>query len=614
MKFVLTFLALAVVALAEEEVVFKYEDEETNQMHYMNGVPGTDVNGGWEFQSPEGKAYKMQYVANDMGFQPQADYLPQAPLDTNEVQVARDNFYSAYEAMKMKIAEAQAQPAIVKELPVPELPDLVEEPEVDVRAPIIAERKRRSSEEVMDDQVATESEATKSEAAPMEKEMKKKLVPYHPYKPFKPLRPYFYAPYYYKHPKVEVKEDDGFKIYKPVRYFHHYHGKPMMKEMKDEEGESEEKPAMEHPKFYRPYFHYHHHKKVEKAEEEDSEDKEGQPMVKYYHHPRPYFYHGRPYYYYHHGKPEMKEKEEDPVKAEFEEAKKKIYPKYRYGPFFYNFNPLLPPEEMIPKPCDHDEEAPAKVEEKAADATDEMKKKTVTYPVHYHGYWRPRPYYYYHMYHKNKAMAKPMEEKPEVKEAPETAAEPKALPDAPEVAETPAVAPEVKAAEPEVDIRAEVPVERRRRAVTLPVVQPLVYHHAQPYVYTPYVQSVPATFVPSSVQVTKTTVGVEQQGQAEGEDGMVVTTADDMKKDEKPMMQEAQPAVPVQPVVPFYPGPAFVTQVQQHPTFVVQQPLQPVVVGQPAPVVVQKPAPLPEKMFPVFPTGQDDQQAAALAF
>lgn len=64
------------IAAAYPADVFRYADEDTKQMHYMEGEPGVNVNGGWEFESPEGRNYMLTYQANDMGFQPQADYLP----------------------------------------------------------------------------------------------------------------------------------------------------------------------------------------------------------------------------------------------------------------------------------------------------------------------------------------------------------------------------------------------------------------------------------------------------------------------------------------------------------------------------------------------------------
>jgi hypothetical protein len=64
------------VAAAHPSDIFRYSDEDTKQSHFMEGEAGTKVNGGWEFEAPEGKSYKLTYQADEMGFQPQADYLP----------------------------------------------------------------------------------------------------------------------------------------------------------------------------------------------------------------------------------------------------------------------------------------------------------------------------------------------------------------------------------------------------------------------------------------------------------------------------------------------------------------------------------------------------------
>merc|ERR1711994_897129 len=66
---------LWVVAVNAIEV-FRYDDKETSQSHFMEGDPGTSVTGGWEFRAPEGDNYELNYVADVNGFQPQAGYLP----------------------------------------------------------------------------------------------------------------------------------------------------------------------------------------------------------------------------------------------------------------------------------------------------------------------------------------------------------------------------------------------------------------------------------------------------------------------------------------------------------------------------------------------------------
>ena len=70
-------LVLAIgMASGMPQDVFRYSDELTKQMHYMEGEPGVNVKGGWEFESPEGRNYLMSYQANELGFQPEAEYLP----------------------------------------------------------------------------------------------------------------------------------------------------------------------------------------------------------------------------------------------------------------------------------------------------------------------------------------------------------------------------------------------------------------------------------------------------------------------------------------------------------------------------------------------------------
>ena len=72
------FMLVCVVGLASAYPgdVFRYADEDTKQSHYMEGEPGTRVSGGWAFESPEGKNYELTYQADELGFQPQAEYIP----------------------------------------------------------------------------------------------------------------------------------------------------------------------------------------------------------------------------------------------------------------------------------------------------------------------------------------------------------------------------------------------------------------------------------------------------------------------------------------------------------------------------------------------------------
>ena len=45
---------------ASGKEIFRYEDAETGQAHFMEGEPGSSVNGGWEFAAPEGDSFKIR--------------------------------------------------------------------------------------------------------------------------------------------------------------------------------------------------------------------------------------------------------------------------------------------------------------------------------------------------------------------------------------------------------------------------------------------------------------------------------------------------------------------------------------------------------------------------
>merc|ERR1712170_231581 len=90
--------------------VFRYEDEETGQSHYMTGEPGKAVEGGWTFTNPEG-SYELVYKADEGGFQPEAAHIPVPVEDTNEVVDAKATFYSLYNEHKAKVEAAIAEDA-----------------------------------------------------------------------------------------------------------------------------------------------------------------------------------------------------------------------------------------------------------------------------------------------------------------------------------------------------------------------------------------------------------------------------------------------------------------------------------------------------------------------
>jgi len=101
----IVLLVLTGVTTAKD--VFRYEDEETGQSHYMTGDPGQSVEGGWKFTNGDG-TFELTYKADEEGFQPTADHLPVSPDDTNEVSEAKTAFYSLYEEAKARVAEAVA--------------------------------------------------------------------------------------------------------------------------------------------------------------------------------------------------------------------------------------------------------------------------------------------------------------------------------------------------------------------------------------------------------------------------------------------------------------------------------------------------------------------------
>merc|ERR1712079_754201 len=97
---------LVLISVATAKDVFRYDDEETGQSHYMTGDPGTSVEGGWAFTNPDG-TFELVYKADEGGFQPAADHIPISVEDTNDVAEAKTSFYTLFEEHKAKVAEAE---------------------------------------------------------------------------------------------------------------------------------------------------------------------------------------------------------------------------------------------------------------------------------------------------------------------------------------------------------------------------------------------------------------------------------------------------------------------------------------------------------------------------
>merc|ERR1711936_1115679 len=127
--------------------VFRYDDEETGQSHYMTGEPGKSVEGGWSFTNADG-TYELVYKADEGGFQPEAEHIPVAVEDTNEVAEAKANFYTLFKEHEAKVQKA--------------LEDGEAVPEVGVEA-VIEVRKREAEEAEVEETLVEKDDETKSE-------------------------------------------------------------------------------------------------------------------------------------------------------------------------------------------------------------------------------------------------------------------------------------------------------------------------------------------------------------------------------------------------------------------------------------------------------------------
>merc|ERR1711899_515908 len=103
-RFGIALLVLTSVATAKD--VFRYDDEETGQSHYMTGDPGKAVEGGWAFTNSDG-TFELVYKADEMGFQPEAEHIPVPVDDTNEVTEAKTTFYSLFDEHMAKVEAAK---------------------------------------------------------------------------------------------------------------------------------------------------------------------------------------------------------------------------------------------------------------------------------------------------------------------------------------------------------------------------------------------------------------------------------------------------------------------------------------------------------------------------
>merc|ERR1712172_329435 len=101
---------LVLISVVTAKDVFRYDDEETGQSHYMTGDPGASVEGGWAFTNSDG-TFELVYKADEGGFQPEANHIPVAVEDTNDVTAAKTSFYTLFEEHKAKVEAAIAEDA-----------------------------------------------------------------------------------------------------------------------------------------------------------------------------------------------------------------------------------------------------------------------------------------------------------------------------------------------------------------------------------------------------------------------------------------------------------------------------------------------------------------------
>ena len=321
--------------------IFRYEDSDSKQLHYMEGEPGNAVNGGWEFVAPEGVNYELNYIADGNGFQPQGDYLPVHVDDTEDVKKAKVQFYKAFDETDAKLKSLNTK--------------RVEREAVDTPshyAPFygyfprhLAQEPKLSKEEVEKVQMEMKSIHEKYMEVRKEKlQMLAKNSPYH--------YPYMY--YYPEHlvPDTKISEEELEKIHSEMKEA----DKKYMDDMKVQmDTLAEDFPY--YPNFYPKITHFPV-KENNDVEGENEDQKE--PMMSKF---RPFYYNFPQYYTYSHG---MKDG------ADMKKDSQLPHP-YPYFSHYYGH-----PKHAMPEAA----EGKMEMEDVAVEATeDSRKKRDVTRPV-----------------------------------------------------------------------------------------------------------------------------------------------------------------------------------------------------------------------------------------
>merc|ERR1712029_364229 len=270
MRYILLQLISSLVVILGISVnakdVFRYVDEETGDSHYMTGDPGKSVEGGWSFTNADG-TYELVYKADEGGFQPEAEHIPVAVEDTNEVAEAKANFYTLFKEHEAKVQEALENDEAVAEV---------------VDEAVIEVRKREAEEEEEAEAEIEETMVEKDDEAKSEEKMvyahgqlfgQPLQYSFHPYLGFVPnvvtsgekadetmveegeVTEYKFVPYFGFVPANDEKTDDEEKGDDGVRYkFDPLYGFVQVKKEGGEEVDASVEPMEEQEYKYVPYI------------------------------------------------------------------------------------------------------------------------------------------------------------------------------------------------------------------------------------------------------------------------------------------------------------------------------------------------------------------------
>merc|ERR1711955_52023 len=123
-----TLLCLLPFSLSSPIEILSYtaDDSSHSHSHTMQGIPGKEVSGNFQFEAPDTEnVFHLSYTADDQGFQAVGDHLPvsvkvpevELPVMvdyTEEVAAARENFLkSKAEVTERRRREAEADPVVI---------------------------------------------------------------------------------------------------------------------------------------------------------------------------------------------------------------------------------------------------------------------------------------------------------------------------------------------------------------------------------------------------------------------------------------------------------------------------------------------------------------------